>query len=165
MRWRAGLGHRPLALPAPTSHVVPAVSGLLLTLRAAVGYRLFASSIRILRHGRRSTDEECLTARTGQDVPDVALTAPPLRVASPCVFCTRCMTIMIDSPQPGLTPPRTASGQNAALRYFHRPNVAAMRWRGLLGCAPTVPLTSVEYLSCCDIPIIIRVAPLRVPLS
>ncbi len=32
-----------------------------------------------------------------------------------------------------LTPPRTASGQTAALRCFHIPNVAAMRWRGGLG--------------------------------
>jgi hypothetical protein len=31
-----------------------------------------------------------------------------------------------------LTPQRTASGQTAALRVFHIPNVAAMRWRGLL---------------------------------
>jgi hypothetical protein len=28
---------------------------------------------------------------------------------------------------------RTASSQNVALRVFHRPNVAVMRWRALFG--------------------------------
>ena len=31
-----------------------------------------------------------------------------------------------------LTPPRTASGQTAALRCLHRPNVAALRWRRVI---------------------------------
>jgi len=36
---------------------------------------------------------------------------------------------------------RTASGQNAALRYLHLPNVAAMRWREQLGT---------QFLKYCD---------------
>ena len=35
-----------------------------------------------------------------------------------------------------LTLQRTVSGQTAALQLFHRPNVAALRWRDRLGSSP-----------------------------
>jgi hypothetical protein len=53
--------------------------------------------MRILRQGRRNVDEWLPAALTGQDVTGIALIAPPIKVASPCLFVNSCTTIMIDS--------------------------------------------------------------------
>jgi len=132
MRWRASLGHRPRVLPAVTLHFVPVVSTWFPTVRAAFRPQPFVSFMRILRQGRRSVDEWLPAALTGQNVTDLAREAPPIGVLSPCLFVNRCTTIIIDSTQPGLTLKRTASGHNASFQIEQSPNVAAMRWRGLI---------------------------------
>jgi hypothetical protein len=97
VRCRRGLGHRPTALPAQTARGVSLVSVPLVPLRAPVRYRPFASFQPLLWPRRRSADEEHPAVLECQDVIGLALEAPPLRIASPCLFCTRCLRIMIDS--------------------------------------------------------------------
>jgi hypothetical protein len=87
--------------PAITSRVVSVVAAALLPLRAPVFNRPFIAPERLLWQRRWNADEGHLLARTGQDVTDTALTAPPFLVAPPCLFCTRCMVILFDSTQAG----------------------------------------------------------------
>jgi len=91
------LGHRPRVLLALTLRFLPVVSAWLVSLHPPVRDEPFVSSQPILRQERQSADGQHPAARTGQEVTDMTLIAPPLRVASPCLFCNRSMTIMIDS--------------------------------------------------------------------
>ena len=106
MRCRAGLGQGPTALPAPTSRILPVVSACLLSVRVALRYQPFAPFPRILRQGRGSADGPYPVRPACQDVTGVTLTAPPLRIASPCFFLLHClMNILIVSKSLGPNAP------------------------------------------------------------
>jgi hypothetical protein len=81
--------------------MIPVVAAWPLTVRILVCDQPLALSERILWQGRRNADAPHPAARTDQDGTDIALIAPPITVASPCLFCNPSVVIMFDSTQAG----------------------------------------------------------------
>src|SRR4051812_32447732 len=97
MRWRAGLGQRSTALPAPTAHFVSVLSAWLLPVPIAVRDWPFALFERTLRQRQQSADEQPPAAPTGQGGTGAPRTAPPLMLAPPCFLLPCLMKILIES--------------------------------------------------------------------